>query len=135
MRRIPVLTKAVIRENFDDLLTTEPRRRKQMSYLTTGGSTGHPLVFMRDNYARDYVTAEIYHHLGWAGWQLGQVHAYIWGASFEVKTSRSIRVRLMNWALNRFVGNAYVLSRRAARRLCPILSFRHKLVLPERHSR
>jgi len=110
MHKIPVLTKAFIRENSDDLLTTEPQRRQQMSSLTTGGSTGHPLVFMQDSNFRDYVTADIHRHLGWAGWQLGQVHAYIWGASFEVKASQSIRVKLMDWALNRFVTNAYVLS-------------------------
>jgi phenylacetate-CoA ligase len=110
MRRIPVSNKAIIRENFDDLLTTEARRRRQMSFLTTGGSTGRPLVFMQDTDFRDYVTADIHRHLGWGGWQLGQVHAYIWGASFEVKTSQTVRTRLMDWALNRFVTNAYVLS-------------------------
>ncbi|TEU11857.1 MAG: phenylacetate--CoA ligase family protein [Anaerolineales bacterium] len=110
MRKIPILTKAIIRENFDDLLTADLQRRKQMSPLTTGGSTGHPLIFMQDSNFRDYVTADIHRHLGWAGWQLGQVHAYIWGANFEAKTSQSIRVKLMNWALNRFVTNAYVLS-------------------------
>jgi phenylacetate-CoA ligase len=110
IHKIPVLTKAIIRENFDDLLTTDPKRREQMSSLTTGGSTGHPLVFMQDSNFRDYVTADIHRHLGWAGWQLGQVHAYIWGTNFEARTSQSMRVKLMNWALNRFVTNAYVLS-------------------------
>ena len=70
MHKIPVLTKAIIRENLNDLLTTDPQRRKQMSYLTTGGSTGHPLVFMQDSNFRDYVTADIHRHLVWAGWQL-----------------------------------------------------------------
>ena len=110
MQKIPVLTKAIIRENFDDLLTTDSKHRRQMSSLTTGGSTGHPLVFMQNSNFRDYVTADIHRHLGWAGWQLGEVHAYIWGAGFEVKTSQSIRTKLMNWVLNRFVTNAYVLS-------------------------
>jgi phenylacetate-CoA ligase len=110
LQKVSILTKSIIRENFDDLLTTEPRRRKQMSRLTTGGSTGRPLVFMQDSDFRDYVTADIHRHLGWAGWKLGQVHAYVWGASFEVKTSRAVRARLMNWALSRFVTNAYLLS-------------------------
>jgi len=110
MRKLPVLTKAIIHEQFDDMLTTEPRRRADLSRLTTGGSTGHPLVFMQDSNFRDYVTADIHRHLGWAGWKLGQVHAYIWGANFEVETSQARRTRWMNWALNRFVTNAYVLS-------------------------
>ncbi|MEJ2560082.1 MAG: hypothetical protein P8186_28470 [Anaerolineae bacterium] len=110
LQRIPVLTKAIIRRNFDDLRTDETQRRAQMSTLTTGGSTGEPLVFMQDSNFRDYVTADIHRHLGWAGWQLGEVHAYIWGANFELTSAQTLRTKLMNWALNRFVTNAYVLS-------------------------
>jgi phenylacetate-CoA ligase len=110
MRKIPVLTKTIIRENSDDLVTTEAERRGQMGSLTTGGSTGQPLIFMQDNDFRDYVTADIHRHLGWAGWQLGQAHAYIWGANFESKASQSVRGKGMDWALGRFSTNAYVLS-------------------------
>ncbi len=109
-QKIPTLSKTLIRENFNDLLTTESRRRKQMKRDTTGGSTGEPLVFMIDNDVRDRMTAYLHHHLGWTGWQLGQPHAYIWGASFELKTSQSLRAKLMDWVLNRFATNAYVLS-------------------------
>jgi phenylacetate-CoA ligase len=110
MHKLPVLSKTVIRENFDEMITTETQRRQGMSSLTTGGSTGQPLIFKQDSSFRDYVTADIHRHLGWAGWQLGQAHAYIWGASFEVETSQSIRSKLMDWALGRFSTNAYVLS-------------------------
>ncbi|MCP4525472.1 MAG: phenylacetate--CoA ligase family protein [Aestuariibacter sp.] len=108
--KLPILTKAIIHENLDDMMTTEGKRRAGLSRLSTGGSTGHPLTFMQDSNFRDYVTADIHRHLGWAGWELGQIHAYIWGASFEVAASQAIRTRLMNWVLNRFVSNAYVLS-------------------------
>ncbi len=110
LRKLPVLTKAVIRANLDDMLTTERARRARMSHLTTGGSTGHPLVFMQDTNFRDHVTADILRHLAWAGCQFGQLHAYIWGANFEVPTSQALRTRLMDWILNRFLTNAYVLS-------------------------
>lgn len=110
LRKLPVLTKSIINENLRDMLTTEDQRHAQLNKLTTGGSTGQPLVFMQDNSFRDYVTADIHRHLGWAGWQLGQPHAYIWGASFEVATAQEFRTRLMDWALNRFLTNAYVLS-------------------------
>jgi phenylacetate-CoA ligase len=110
LSRLPVLTKAIIRENFDDMQTAEPGRRARLSRLTTGGSTGHPLIFMQDSNFRDYVTADIHRHLGWAGWKFGQRHAYIWGANFEVTSAQSRRTRLMDWVLNRFTINAYVLS-------------------------
>jgi phenylacetate-CoA ligase len=110
MQKIPVLTKSIIRKNFDDLCVRDPRRRARLNPLTTGGSTGQPLVFMQDSNFRDYVTADLHRHLGWGGWELGQVHAYIWGANFEVATSKAFRTRMMDFILNRFVTNAYVLS-------------------------
>lgn len=110
LQKIPLLNKPIVRKNFDDLCTTDLQRRATMSSLTTGGSTGQPLVFMQDSNFRDHVTADLHRHLGWAGWQLGVVHAYIWGASFEVKSSQAFRTRMMDWVLNRFVTNAYVLS-------------------------
>jgi phenylacetate-CoA ligase len=108
--KIPFLTKPVIRENFDDLLTTDAKRRSRMTQLSTAGSTGQPLVFMQDISFRDQVTAELHHHLTWTGWEFGQPHAYIFGASFEVSYARNLRVRFMNLLLNRFVTNAYRLS-------------------------
>jgi phenylacetate-CoA ligase len=110
LRRLPILTKAIIRENFEEMLTTEPRRRRQLSKVVTSGSTGHPLIFMQDNGFRDGVTADIQRHVGWAGWRLGQPHAYIWGANFEVIASESLRTRFINWTWNRFVVNAFLLN-------------------------
>ena len=54
LSKIPILTKSIIRRNWNDLLTTEPERRRQMSQLATSGSTGEPLVFMQDNDFRDF---------------------------------------------------------------------------------
>lgn len=112
-QRIPLLTKDIIRRNFNELLTTEPRRRKQLSRVTTSGSLGHPLAFMQDNDYRDGVTADIQRHLGWAGWKMGDLHAYIWGANFEVTAMQSLRTRLIDWEWNRFATNAFSLTDRS----------------------
>lgn len=108
--KIPLLTKDLITEHFSELLTTEPARRARLTKVTTSGSTGRPLTFMEDNDFRDAVTADIQRHLGWAGWQLGQCHAYIWGANFEVSTQESLRTRLLDWTWNRFLTNAFLLT-------------------------
>lgn len=108
--QLPLLTKELIREHWDDLQTTEPARRRQLSIVTTSGSTGQPLTFMQDNDFRDSVTADIQRHLGWAGWTMGQPHAYIWGANFEVSTQQALRTRLLDWTWNRFLTNAFLLT-------------------------
>jgi len=58
LRKLPALTKAIIRDNFSDMMTTEPQRRQKLSRLATSGSTGHSLVFMQDSDFRDCVTAD-----------------------------------------------------------------------------
>ena len=108
--KLPILTKSLIRENFAELQTTEPKHRKQLSEVTTSGSSGQPLLFLQDNAYRDNVTADIQRHLGWAGWKMGQLHAYLWGSNFEETTSHFLRTHLIDWEWNRFTANAYTLT-------------------------
>jgi phenylacetate-CoA ligase len=108
--KLPVLTKAIIRENRSELLTSEAERRLQMSPLATSGSTGEPLSFLQDHDFRDAVTADTQHHLGWAGWQLGDLHAIIWGASFKPTLGRRIRGGLIDRVWNRFQTNAFFMT-------------------------
>ena len=42
LRKLPILTKAIIHENLADMQTTEPERCQQLSRVATSGSTGHP---------------------------------------------------------------------------------------------
>lgn len=109
-QKVPTISKAVINQNFQELVTTDPAHQKKMWRNSTGGSTGHPLIFMQDGNFRDYVTADIHRHIGWTGWKFGECHCYIWGADYEVATQQQLRTRLMDWALNRFVTNAFTLN-------------------------
>jgi phenylacetate-CoA ligase len=104
--KLPLLTKNVIRENWEEMLTTEPKRRRELKRLSTSGSTGEPLVFLQDSDFRDYVTADINRHLGWAGWQLGGIHAFIWAIPLQRTFADSMRCRLIDVTWNRFLINA-----------------------------
>lgn len=108
--KLPILNKTLIREHFSELQTTDPQRRKQLSKVTTSGSTGQPLIFLQDHAFRDNVTADIQRHLGWAGWKMGQLHAYMWGANFEETMSHKLRNWLIDWEWNRFLTNAFSLT-------------------------
>lgn len=106
-QNLPILNKSLIREHFEELQTTEPQHRKQLSRVTTSGSTGQPLIFLQDHAYRDNVTADIQRHLGWAGWKMGQLHAYIWGANFDETAGHALRTRLIDWEWNRFLTNGF----------------------------
>jgi phenylacetate-CoA ligase len=110
LTKLPILTKSIIRENFNDLQTTEPERRRRMSKLSTSGSTGQPLVFMQDSDFRDFVTADIQRHMGWAGCKLGDRQAFIWGASHRMSLWRKMRSRLLDGVWNRFVMDAFMMT-------------------------
>lgn len=109
IREIPLLTKAQVRDHFDDLRTGGPPGKQSRS-LQTSGSSGTPLEFLQDSNCRDFVTAEILRHLGWAGWRLNDGCAFLLGARAHEPQDSSLRSRLMDWVLNRFVMNANTLS-------------------------
>ena len=108
--KVPILTKDIINDHFSELITTHPRHQKHLSRNFTGGSTGQRLVFIQDNNFRDYFTADILRHIGWAGLNIGECHAYVWGTDYEVSSQKALRSRLMDWLLNRFITNAFSLS-------------------------
>lgn len=108
--KIPILTKAIIREHWNDLLTTEPERRGSLTKLSTSGSTGEPLSFMQDSTFRDAVTADIQRHIGWAGWQLGDPQAFIWGAKLNPTVQQRLRLAWIDRVWNRFQIDAFALS-------------------------
>jgi phenylacetate-CoA ligase len=47
LRKIPYLTKEIIRNNLDDLVSRKYNKKK-LQYVTTGGSTGIPMGFYQD---------------------------------------------------------------------------------------
>ena len=108
--KLPILTKAIIRENYQDMQTTEEGRRRGMSELCTSGSTGEPLVFMQDADFRDAVTADVQRHMGWAGWEIGDLQALIWCAAANPTLKWKTRTQLIDWVWNRFRLNAYAMT-------------------------
>ena len=110
LSNLPILTKSIIRENWNDLLTTEPERRRGMNKLATSGSTGQPLVFMQDSDFRDSVTADIQRHIRWAGCQLGDRQAFMWGAGSQLSLQRKMRTKLLDRVWNRFLTDAFTMT-------------------------
>mgnify|MGYP001342130221 CR=1 FL=1 len=106
LNKIPILTKDIIRKNWNDLITTETDRKRRLSKLNTSGSTGEPLAFMQDIGFRDYVTAETHHHMSWIGWQVGDPQAWIYIAPIKQTIREKVRTEIADWSWNRFQLNA-----------------------------
>jgi phenylacetate-CoA ligase len=127
--KLPILTKAMISENFDEIVTTSNDRRKQMNKLATSGSTGHPLIFMQDSDFRDYVTADIQRHVAWAGCRLGEPQAFIWGASNQTSLIKKTRAKMIDIIWNRFLTDAFIMTEESLSEFAELISKRKPKVL------
>lgn len=116
-QHLPTVDKAYMRDNTQEFITTDPERLKTMQTHSTTGSTGHPFIFWEDGNYRDHVTGDIMRHLTWSGWQFGQPHAYLWGGTLHQSFKKKTRWQLMNFMLNRFIYDAFVLSEGSMRGL------------------
>ncbi len=111
-QKIPPLTKRLIRQNYDRLVTTEPSRRANLFRVKTGGTTGEPLWFTQDQIYRNYNFAHDYHIMTWSGWQLGQPQFWLWGHVPDTAPTglKAMAGQAKDWLINRFDTNAFIMS-------------------------
>ena len=111
--RLPLLTKDEIRDNADEILSTDPpsvARRAQ-----TGGSTGAPLIVWRDQASVDRAWASYVRLWTWMGYSPGDPYANLWGTRVVRRPLAARRyVGLMARARNEHVFNAFMMDRTQA---------------------
>jgi phenylacetate-CoA ligase len=78
VRRIPVLTKDIVRARLDDLIS-ETISKEQLLRFHSGGSTGVPLRFYHTREYVDESDAATYRALEQCGWHPGDMIAFFWG--------------------------------------------------------
>ena len=92
----PILTKATIRQNFEQLKSADLVQRK-WKYNTSGGSTGEPLRLIQD---RDFVAltgAIQWLSFHWAGREIGQAAIRVWGSERDIlQGSIGLKMTLLN---------------------------------------
>lgn len=76
--QIPVLTKDILRERLNDLLSTA-FERSSLTVQHSGGSTGIPVRFYRARQYLDSSDAGTYRNLSQCGWEPGEMVAFFWG--------------------------------------------------------
>ena len=114
LNKIPILTKAIIRSNWNDLLTTEPAAPTKSEQAEHLGVNWQSRWFScRTTDFRDAVTADIQRHMGWAGWKLGDPQAFIWGAKLNPTFRQRLRLAWIDRIWNRFQMDAFGLSQSA----------------------
>jgi phenylacetate-CoA ligase len=107
LKGFPILTKEIIRSEFDRLKSADLERRK-WRYNTSGGSTGEPVLFIQDNefYAKTGALQWLSHR--WAGRRFGEPGLRIWGSDVDViKGTMGFKAKLINYLTNDTWFNAF----------------------------
>ena len=107
---LPLLTKDILRKNFDDLQSDDLGSR-DWYVNTSGGSTGEPARFIQDeSYREQNIALE---HLGYrmTGKDIGDPEVRLWGSERDIfKGTIGMRARVGNWVRNQTFLNAFSMS-------------------------
>ena len=91
--RMPVLTKDILRERKEDLVS-EAVDRSTLLANHSGGSTGVPVSFYRDRSYLDASDAGMYRNLEQCGWRPGEMVAFVWGFNDRLDAMSPLEFRV-----------------------------------------
>jgi phenylacetate-CoA ligase len=93
--KLPLLTKADIRDNADEIKATS--LKASLGYKATGGSTGEPLRFAFTRESNDRRVAVMWRGYGWAGSRMGRRTLFLWGGAVgNPSTMHRMKDRIYN---------------------------------------
>jgi len=104
---VPIITKKIIRENFEKLINNSiPEKKRQVA--VTGGSTGTPLKILRTIDSYIYAAAIRMRNNNWAGYQFGMPHYRVWGAPTDILyATQKTKNKFIAWLNNIHYVNAF----------------------------
>jgi len=105
--KIPLLTKEIIREEGESLLSKDYKERKSYEN-TSGGSTGEPARFVQDAEYNQWNIATILYFNASLGKQPGQAELKLWGSDRDIiEGNLTVKDRMINYLYNRKFFNSY----------------------------
>lgn len=109
MKKIPPLKKEHIRNNLEELKAISFSKKIVKNF--SGGSTGEPLVFYVTRESKNWGTANIYRHYSMCNCELGDKHAFLWGADRDAPNSElDMKIRRFRWYNSFNLSNEKMLS-------------------------
>ena len=87
LQKLPILTKQIIRDHYDELISKDIDKRHYQKG-STGGSTGTPLKFMKDTPTWNMAWASSFRAWEWYGFHVGEKMMTLGGNSLVTKKKR-----------------------------------------------
>jgi len=100
---IPILSKDMVRVNYSDIINQEIRKR--VSKELTGGSSGNPLIVVKDRDKSAYGRAVMYRCYKQYGIEIGHRQARFWG--LPISTKYFLKEKLKDLIANRIRLSAF----------------------------
>lgn len=108
LNKLPILTKEIIRNNFEDLYARN-YLKENLIPTCTSGSTGSPMNFYVDRKWNACNNAAAFRAWSWASYNLGDKIAYLWGAPSDINNT-SKRDKIRNYLLRTIYLDAFNLT-------------------------
>ena len=109
---LPLLTKDILRDNFDALKSDDLERRKWY-FNTSGGSTGEPVRFVQDKEYFERNIAMAHHSFRMAGKDLCDSEVRLWGSERDIfEGTMGLRAKLGSFVRNQVFLNSFRMSSR-----------------------
>ncbi|PWU19382.1 MAG: hypothetical protein C5B50_06690 [Verrucomicrobia bacterium] len=107
LQNLPLLTKEIIRSNFNSLRSDDNAKRN-CQVNTSGGSTGEPVQLIQDDEYRDASAAVRLLSQRQLGCEVGQPLVRLWGSERDLEAgTKSKKARFFNWLTNSMSLNAF----------------------------
>ncbi|NEO11007.1 MULTISPECIES: hypothetical protein [unclassified Moorena] len=110
LQKLPVLTKDLIRQNFEQIKSTDLQKR-QWYFNQSGGSTGEPIRLIQDReyFNRSMAIKSLYSYLV-SAIKTGEPEAILWGSRSDLLSNKGIKAKLSGFLRNTTYMNAFLMT-------------------------
>lgn len=115
LAKLPILTRSETLDRFNSLISNEYPKRK-MLHGATGGSTGRPIRFITTKENRAWSMAARYLAWRWAGYEIGDRYAYVWGIPLDKPALESLKEKFQGKIKNRIYLAAFKASEKTMKK-------------------
>lgn len=124
LKAMPVLTKEIIRQNFERLKSADLGSRRWY-YNTSGGSTGEPVKLVQDDTFRAWCSASSRFACQCMGCEYGDRKVLVWGSERDIlQGTVGLKAKLSRWLENCQVLNAFRMTPQDMRRFLQVMDQR-----------
>jgi len=92
--KLPILSKELIRSNFDSIPCANIPKKRFVHHMT-GGSTGEPMHFYWDTRGQDWNRGTVYRSAEWANTALGEKTVQMSGSHYDYNEMQNIKNKIV----------------------------------------